>query len=137
LVFSVQSVSQKVIPKNVSGVSTYRRRCMTTREVHILLAEDNDGDVFLVRRALQKQGLSCQLEVAHNGEEAMQLLEAAEDGPSADAPELILDVFPYAGDRAYIVRLPQGSRSRDEPGGQFVFQEADGSALIYATGTSD
>jgi two-component system, chemotaxis family, response regulator Rcp1 len=63
---------------------------MTLREVHILLAEDNDGDVFLVRRALQKQGLSCQLEVAHNGEEAMQLLEAAEVGPSADAPELIL-----------------------------------------------
>jgi two-component system, chemotaxis family, response regulator Rcp1 len=63
---------------------------MTTREVHILLAEDNDGDVFLVRRALENQGLSCQLEVAHNGEEAMQLLQAAEDGPSADAPELIL-----------------------------------------------
>jgi CheY-like chemotaxis protein len=63
---------------------------MTSPEVHILLAEDNDGDVFLVRRALEKQGLICQLDVVHNGEEALRLLEAAEDGPTADAPELIL-----------------------------------------------
>ena len=42
----------------------------------ILLAEDNDGDVFLVRRALEKRGLSHELVVAHNGEEAMLWLNA-------------------------------------------------------------
>jgi CheY-like chemotaxis protein len=63
---------------------------MTSRTVHILLAEDNDCDVFLVRRALEKQGLSCQLAVARNGEEALRLLEAAEGGSSTDAPELIM-----------------------------------------------
>jgi CheY-like chemotaxis protein len=42
----------------------------------ILLAEDNDGDVFLVRRALEKRGLSHELVVAHNGEEAMIWLNA-------------------------------------------------------------
>jgi chemotaxis family two-component system response regulator Rcp1 len=63
---------------------------MTSRAVHILLAEDNDGDVFLVRRALEKQGLRCQLAVARNGEEALRLLDAAEGGPSTEAPELIL-----------------------------------------------
>ncbi len=58
--------------------------------VRILLVEDNAGDVFLVRRALEKQGLSHHLTVAHNGEEAMQLLEQAEKGSLADAPELVL-----------------------------------------------
>jgi chemotaxis family two-component system response regulator Rcp1 len=63
---------------------------MTTGAVRILLAEDNDGDVFLVRRALEKQGLTCKLVVAHNGEEALRLLDTADSGPAADAPELIL-----------------------------------------------
>jgi CheY-like chemotaxis protein len=63
---------------------------MTAGGVRILLAEDNDGDVFLVRRALEKQGLRCQLMVAHNGEEALKMLDTAEDGPPADAPRLIL-----------------------------------------------
>jgi CheY-like chemotaxis protein len=63
---------------------------MNWRAVRILLAEDNDGDVFLVRRALEKRGLSFQLAVAHNGEEALRLLEVAEAGPTADVPALIL-----------------------------------------------
>lgn len=60
------------------------------RAVRILLAEDNDGDVFLVRRALEKQGLICVLAVARDGEQALRLLDAAEGGPSSDVPELIL-----------------------------------------------
>jgi len=60
------------------------------RAVRILLAEDNEGDIFLVRRALEKRGLSFQLAVAHNGEEALRLLDAAEAGPTADVPTLIL-----------------------------------------------
>jgi chemotaxis family two-component system response regulator Rcp1 len=57
----------------------------------ILLAEDNDGDVFLVRRALEKRGLPHELVLAHNGEEALVWLDlhagnAAEGLP----PDLIL-----------------------------------------------
>ena len=63
---------------------------MTPSIVRILLAEDNDGDVFLVRRALEKQGLSCELAVARNGEEALRLLDSAEVGSPVDAPQLIL-----------------------------------------------
>jgi CheY-like chemotaxis protein len=58
--------------------------------IRILLAEDNDGDIFLVRRALEKRGVSHQLTVARNGEEALDLLEQAESGPSSEAPRLIL-----------------------------------------------
>jgi CheY-like chemotaxis protein len=70
----------------------------TNRKTRILLAEDNDGDVFLVRRALEKRGLSHELVVAHNGEEALIWLDAHADGHTrpfdnnehGDAPDLIL-----------------------------------------------
>lgn len=56
----------------------------------ILLVEDSEGDVFLVRRALQKHGLKHDLIVARNGEEALRLLDQAEKGPAADVPQMVL-----------------------------------------------
>jgi chemotaxis family two-component system response regulator Rcp1 len=61
-----------------------------TKTIHILLAEDNDGDVFLVRRALEKQGLDHELTVARNGEEALRLLERAGRDPDFEPPDLIV-----------------------------------------------
>jgi CheY-like chemotaxis protein len=58
--------------------------------VSILLVEDSEGDVFLVRRALQKHGLKHDLIVARNGEEALRLLDQAEKGPAADVPQMVL-----------------------------------------------
>jgi CheY-like chemotaxis protein len=49
---------------------------VTEHMTRILLAEDNDGDVFLVRRALAKRGLDHELVVTHNGEEAKMWLDA-------------------------------------------------------------
>jgi chemotaxis family two-component system response regulator Rcp1 len=63
---------------------------VTDRDVRILLAEDNEGDVFLVRRALEKQGVPHHLLVARNGEEALNILQQAEKDPEAAPPELIL-----------------------------------------------
>jgi CheY-like chemotaxis protein len=54
------------------------------KQIRIILAEDNPGDVFLVRRALEKQGIAHELVVARNGEEALLLLN------EADLPQLIL-----------------------------------------------
>lgn len=57
----------------------------------ILLAEDNDGDVFLVRRALQKRGFTHELVVAHNGEEALAWLNGHSSvAEPDDRPDLIL-----------------------------------------------
>jgi CheY-like chemotaxis protein len=58
--------------------------------IRILLAEDNDGDVFLVRRALDKKGLKHELSVARTGEEALRLLQQAEHSGKTEAPNLIL-----------------------------------------------
>jgi DNA-binding response OmpR family regulator len=59
----------------------------TNRVAKIFLAEDNDGDVFLVRRALEKKGLPHELIVLNNGEEALHWLDSHSNG---DSPDLIL-----------------------------------------------
>jgi two-component system, chemotaxis family, response regulator Rcp1 len=57
-------------------------------KARILLAEDNDGDVFLVRRALVRRGFLHELMVTHNGEEALAWLD--EHTKPESAPHLIL-----------------------------------------------
>jgi chemotaxis family two-component system response regulator Rcp1 len=64
---------------------------VTTHKSRILLAEDNDGDVFLVRRALEKRGLLHELVLAHNGEEALVWLDHhSGDSNGHTRPDLIL-----------------------------------------------
>lgn len=46
----------------------------------VVLAEDNPGDVFLVRRALETHRLQHELLVAQDGEEALKVVERAESG---------------------------------------------------------
>jgi two-component system, chemotaxis family, response regulator Rcp1 len=59
-------------------------------KLRILLAEDSISDEFLVRRALKQHGLSHELYVAKDGEEAMHRLERAEGSQPVERPELIL-----------------------------------------------
>jgi len=57
----------------------------------ILLVEDNPDDVQLTKRALQKNNISNQLEVVHDGVEAMNhLLNAASGDNSSPLPTVIL-----------------------------------------------
>jgi CheY-like chemotaxis protein len=58
--------------------------------VRILLAEDNDGDIFLVRRALDKHIGPYQLLVAKDGEEALRVLECADADESAVSPDFVI-----------------------------------------------
>jgi CheY-like chemotaxis protein len=61
--------------------------------VRILLAEDNDGDIFLVRRALDGHIGPYELLLAKDGEEALQVLERAHADQSATCPDFaILDL---------------------------------------------
>lgn len=59
---------------------------MNQAVLRILLAEDNDGDVFLVRRALERNGVAHELILASNGEEALRLIERTD----VASPDLIL-----------------------------------------------
>jgi len=66
---------------------------MTPPEPTILLVEDNDEDAFLLRRALRLEKISGQLQVAPDGQEAIEYLDGV--GPYADRakfpfPDLVL-----------------------------------------------
>ncbi|MBL0159853.1 MAG: response regulator [Bryobacterales bacterium] len=53
---------------------------MTPRKLKFVLAEDNPGDVFLIRRAFDLEGFSYELLVAKDGEEAMRYVQEAAAG---------------------------------------------------------
>jgi chemotaxis family two-component system response regulator Rcp1 len=52
----------------------------TKRKWKIFLAEDNPGDVFLVRRALDFHRIEYELSLATNGEDAIAIVRRAESG---------------------------------------------------------
>ena len=53
---------------------------MTQQIYNVVLAEDNPGDVFLIRRALDGQQIPYELLVAKDGEEAIQCVAEAAAG---------------------------------------------------------
>ena len=66
---------------------------MSERTLTILLVEDNDEDAFLLQRALRKGMINCNLQVAQDGQEALEYLGAM--GKFADrtlypVPSLVL-----------------------------------------------
>jgi two-component system, chemotaxis family, response regulator Rcp1 len=60
--------------------------------LRILLAEDNPGDVFLVRQALNHHRVEYELTVAADGQKAWDLIEVAEGGSSNLFTFFLLDL---------------------------------------------
>lgn len=59
-------------------------------EVHILLIEDNPGDVRLTLEALRDGKISNQVSVTRDGEEAIDFLRRRGDHSGAERPDLVL-----------------------------------------------
>jgi two-component system, chemotaxis family, response regulator Rcp1 len=59
------------------------------QRIHVLLAEDNPGDVYLVREALEFHKINAQLTVRSDGEEMLKHLEQIEAN-RAPCPDIIL-----------------------------------------------
>ncbi len=53
----------------------------------IWLAEDNPADVYLIREALKQHGVACQVRIASNGKDVLDLLVP---GATAQPPDLII-----------------------------------------------
>lgn len=60
------------------------------KPVEILLVEDNDGDIYLTRKAFKEAKIANNLHVAHDGEIAMEML--LKRGPYSDSvtPDMVL-----------------------------------------------
>ncbi len=90
---------------------------MTDRRLTILLAEDNPGDVFLVRRALEKQALDFDLIVVEDGQAALHYLDRADSDESVIRPDLaMLDLnLPRATGSRILLRIRQSLRCATIP----------------------
>ena len=85
--------------------------------ITILLAEDNPGDVFLVRRALEKHGIQVELVVVEDGQAAIRYIERVDGDDSMCSPELaMLDLnLPRATGSRILSRIRQSRRCNDIP----------------------
>lgn len=63
---------------------------MNHDEVTVLLVDDDDVDVRVVRRAFQKAGVTNEMVVARDGIEALERLRGTEDEPAIAKPVLVL-----------------------------------------------
>jgi CheY-like chemotaxis protein len=59
-------------------------------EIRLLLVEDSPADVYLVREAMKREGLNFCLDVAGNGETAIQILNRVDADAKEPAPGLLL-----------------------------------------------
>lgn len=58
--------------------------------LHILLAEDNRGDVLLIEQALAEHHIRHELHVVHDGEQALRFIEQMGKSGSTPCPDLLL-----------------------------------------------
>jgi len=64
---------------------------MTERvPLSVLVAEDNPGDVFLIRQALIEHGINFTIDVVTDGEQALDYIDRLGGEQDAHRPELIL-----------------------------------------------
>jgi len=58
--------------------------------IKILLVEDSEGDIFLIKDAINDAGIALSIDVARNGQEAVQFLNKIEIYKEKETPDLIL-----------------------------------------------
>src|ERR1700681_303417 len=87
------------------------------RPIHVLLVEDNPGDVRLTQEAFRDANMSIRLHVASDGVEAMAFLRR--EGPHANAarPDLILlDLnLPKMDGREVLAQIKADGRLKNIP----------------------
>lgn len=90
---------------------------MNPKPFHVLLVEDNPGDVELTRDALKDGKLFVNLSVVEDGEKALQFLRRAEPYPNAPRPDLILlDLnLPRKDGREVLAEIKQDPLLRNIP----------------------
>jgi CheY-like chemotaxis protein len=60
------------------------------KSIHILLVEDNEGDIILTQEAFEESPLIRTIEVAKNGKEALNILLQKEGYEDRKEPDLVL-----------------------------------------------
>jgi len=90
---------------------------MREPRVNILLIEDAEADVFLVREALKNVGLDFELNVLDDGEKAIQFIDELDRQPGASCPHLVLldlNLPKRSGDQI-LAHMRHSERCKDVP----------------------
>ncbi len=85
--------------------------------MNILLIEDAEADVFLVREALKNVGLDFELNVLDDGEKAIQFIDELDRQPAASCPQLVLldlNLPKRSGDQI-LAHMRHSERCKDIP----------------------
>ena len=56
----------------------------------ILLIEDNEADVFVIRKAVTTAGINADFHVVYDGKDATQFFDAADADENAPCPDVVL-----------------------------------------------
>lgn len=98
---------------------------MSASTSQIVLIEDAESDVLLIREALVRAGLACELHVLSDGEKALEFIAKIESDETVPLPRLIiLDLnLPKVSGGQVLARVRQGSRCCPIP--VFVLTSSD------------
>jgi len=90
---------------------------MSRRAPTVFLIEDNPADIFFVRTALESEGIDSELLIAHDGEKAIEFIEATDADPIAPRPQIILlDLnLPRTSGIEVLRRLKRSARCAEVP----------------------
>src|ERR1035441_6612739 len=84
--------------------------------VHVLLAEDNPGDVLLIREALQEGGFEFELTVQQDGEKMLSYIDLIDAGEKRCPDIVLLDLnLPKRNGDVLLKRMRSGGSCRDVP----------------------
>ena len=85
------------------------------RKIRVLVAEDHDADVFLIREALNEQLANFELEVLNDGEKASKFVDRMTNGLERRPDVVLLDLnLPRCDGKEVLQKL------RHMPGGESV-----------------
>jgi CheY-like chemotaxis protein len=66
---------------------------MTSHVPTILLVEDNEDDVFFMRRAVTRSGIECSMQIVRDGQQAIDYLKGEDEYADRDKYPLPIPVF--------------------------------------------
>lgn len=82
------------------------------KEVHILLVEDNEGDIILTTEALKDANIRNEVSVAMDGEQALRMLHDATELPDL----ILLDInLPRLSGLEVLISIKNDERLKDIP----------------------
>ena len=86
-------------------------------EVHILLVEDNEGDIILTTEAFKDMKLENKISVVNDGEAALRFLKKEGEYAGSDTPQLILmDInLPGMNGKELLERIKNDEELKDIP----------------------